>query len=235
MQLQCFFKKPLMGFWSPKCAWWSENLSPCSHLLVLVFLTHMWTRAASQPPTSWQTHRHQTRDRKWVRFLVACCITPWEESVSIARSCQRRASSWTTSWATWVQRTSPSKVNILLVCSNAEVFLCHKLKLLDQQLNPAVVFHNSMFLLLLSFPADLEVLMARLNIGPSHVHDHENDHNHEDDHQHRSHDHTDHDHTGLRLKKRSSPEHHMEREGNSSWDQVRWSTHKKNWSLTSRD
>lgn len=93
--------------------------------------------------------------------------------------------------------------------------MCHKLKLLDQQLNPVVVFHNSMFLLLL-FPADLEVLMARLNIGPSHGHDHENDHNHEDDHQHRAHD-----HTGLRLKKRSSPEHHMEREGNSSWDQVR--------------
>lgn len=98
---------------------------------------------------------------------------------------------------------------------NVEVFLCHKLKLLDQQLNPAVVFHNSLFLLLLLFPADLEVLMARLNIGPSHGHDHE------DNHQHRAHDHTHHDHTGLRLKKRSSPEHHMEREGNSSWDQVR--------------
>lgn len=54
--------------------------------------------------------------------------------------------------------------------------------------------------------------MTSLNLGPHHDHDHDH---------HSAHQHTDKDHRSLKVQKRSSTEHHMEHEGNSSWDQVR--------------
>lgn len=59
-------------------------------------------------------------------------------------------------------------------------------------------------------PADLEALMRSLNIGPEE----------EDEHDHHMDEHADHDHSGLRLRKRSSHEHHMGHERNTTWDQV---------------
>lgn len=61
---------------------------------------------------------------------------------------------------------------------------------------------------------DLEALMATLNLGPSHSHDHgDGGHDH---HQHGTHEHAGHEHAGRRLAKRSSPEQH---EGNSNWNE----------------
>lgn len=65
---------------------------------------------------------------------------------------------------------------------------------------------------------DLEAFMRTLNLGPD---EHEDEHgHHEDGHGHHEDEHADHDHSGLRRRKRSSHEHHVGHEGNTTWDQV---------------